>query len=302
MKNTKNKNKKGFTLVETMITVTIVGALSAIALPAYQDYVIKSQVAESFVIADEVKKEVELQKTLSDRFNPELIKNLPSGVELDEGNILVFIKDKNKVINNKLVVFYLDETAGTNAFRWNCITDLPQKYLPSSIDCLDESKIDGDIDKTVTFDSRDYLSTHNTTVLGTVDGDQHLLSGITFYKYIPDLNGGYILEELSFTYDYSNLNNQLDLTVGNQRIAYDSNGKPDYSNVQYTEDKNTLKGNDIVDFINSLSGSKFNYAGNDYKVEYSNELHHSANYDNIVKNIDFLKNSTLCQEITCNFK
>ena len=40
------RNNKGFTLIELMIVVAIIGILAAIAIPAYQDYIARSQVSE----------------------------------------------------------------------------------------------------------------------------------------------------------------------------------------------------------------------------------------------------------------
>lgn len=48
-------NNKGFTLIELMIVVAIVGILAAIAIPAYQDYTIRARVTEGLSLASSAK-------------------------------------------------------------------------------------------------------------------------------------------------------------------------------------------------------------------------------------------------------
>lgn len=50
MRNARRAAQKGFTLIELMIVVAIIGILAAVALPAYQDYTARAQVSEGFTM------------------------------------------------------------------------------------------------------------------------------------------------------------------------------------------------------------------------------------------------------------
>lgn len=50
-----NSSQQGFTLIELMVVVAIIGILAALAIPAYQDYVIRAKVSEGLVLAGPLK-------------------------------------------------------------------------------------------------------------------------------------------------------------------------------------------------------------------------------------------------------
>lgn len=55
MKNLQKKSQQGFTLIELMIVIAIIGILAAIALPAYQDYTLRARMSEPLARLAEAK-------------------------------------------------------------------------------------------------------------------------------------------------------------------------------------------------------------------------------------------------------
>jgi prepilin-type N-terminal cleavage/methylation domain-containing protein len=58
--NTMKSNQSGFSLVEILVTIAIVGVLAAIAIPAYQNYRLTASLAEAFLVLDEERIKIEV--------------------------------------------------------------------------------------------------------------------------------------------------------------------------------------------------------------------------------------------------
>lgn len=144
MQNTKEfllKNSRGFTLIELMITVAIVGILAAVALPAYQDYVARSQVSEGLTLVSGAKPVIAEYysnhgnyPTASDiGFNGYTGSYVDSTTIGSDGQIIATFSNKaNSKISGKTVTLTPEEVEETGNLRWNCTSNADSKYLPTS--------------------------------------------------------------------------------------------------------------------------------------------------------------------------
>ena len=134
--------QKGFTLIELMIVVAIIGILAAIALPAYQDYTVRSRVSELAVMASGAK------ATVSENIannggtiatgacqgvntTTTATKNMASLACADAtGVITVTGTDAAK---NQQLVYTPTVAADNSAVRWTCTkgADTEDKYVPA---------------------------------------------------------------------------------------------------------------------------------------------------------------------------
>lgn len=79
------KIQQGFTLIELMIVVAIIGILAAVALPAYQDYTVRAQVSEGLVSASALK--VGVTELFANR-GMDGVKAYAAEVKADKANII----------------------------------------------------------------------------------------------------------------------------------------------------------------------------------------------------------------------
>lgn len=134
-----NKIHKGFTLIELMITVAIVGILAAVALPAYQDYTIKAQISEGLILLEGAKTAVAdyytdngALPTASQLVLPIQTGKYVSGLAQSSGIITAtFGGAGNAKITGKTLVL-TPITAVIDNLNWNCSGTVDPKYRPSS--------------------------------------------------------------------------------------------------------------------------------------------------------------------------
>ncbi|WP_221056285.1 pilin [Burkholderia pseudomallei] len=145
------KMKLGFTLIEVMIAVGIVGLVSAFAIPAYQGYTARSQVSEGITLAEGAKPFVSEFHANEGAFPASLLGGMKvtgkwvvdTALSSNGQIVATFGSNVAKGLVGKKVMLTPKVEASGN-LSWDCSSDAPKDYLPNSCQSVFKSWVGND--------------------------------------------------------------------------------------------------------------------------------------------------------------
>jgi len=132
--------QQGFTLIELMIVVAIIGILAAVALPAYQDYTLRAKVSEVLLAASSAKNNVaeyaqtnSALPTTTELTVQTQASTYVNKVEWTSPKIVATAQGTgNTAIDNKTIELSAAYNATTGQVTWTCGGTIDAKYRPAS--------------------------------------------------------------------------------------------------------------------------------------------------------------------------